>query len=160
MKKWLTHFILGAARIRGALVVTTEAPVYSDEHIERCAVLYRDNPQIRARGVLFATFLAHPEAIMRAVIGESALPLPEDAEYYPLLPAQSRVQSRLDDEELAHQVRAQIRDLERLLDGRRMRVSNGAAIEPMHHKCWPRHRGDRLVVDAYGVPLGEEAGAL
>lgn len=159
--KWLTHFILAAARANGRAVhVDGPSPVYSDEHIAHCARLYQDNPVIREKGVLFVTFLAYPEEVMRALAGGTAMPLPEDEAYYQLLPAQRAIQAQLDEEALDRDVRAQIRDLERLLDQRRMRVSNGAAIEPMHHKSWPRHRNERLAVDAYGVPLGEEAGAL
>ena len=155
MQKWLTQFILAAARRNGALCFKGESPVYSDEHIEHCARLYLDNPVIREKGVLFTTFLAFPEETMRAVAGGLAMPLPEQQDYYPLLDPQRAVRERLDaDEETDSDIRAQIRDLERLLAKRRMRISNGAVMEPLHHKCWPKHqvRGVAVEINALELP--------
>ena len=159
MKKWLTHFILAAARRRqscglgGAPVFKGETPTYSDEHIERCAKLYLDNPVIRQKGVLFVTFLAFPEEVMRAVAGGLVMPLPEGEEYYPLLDAQRAVRERLDDEN-ARDIRAQIRDLDRMLEQRRLRISNGAVIEPLHHKFWPKRRGRIVAVEINAIEAG------
>lgn len=137
-EKWLTQLIVEAARKSGALHVEGEGPVYTDAHIEHCAKLYQDNPIIRERGVLFITFVAFPEECMRALAGGSAMPLPADAEYYPLLEPQRAVRDRLDDDRAQdREVRAQISELDRLLKRKAMRVANGAVIEPMHHK---RHR--------------------
>lgn len=146
---WLTQLIVAAARKH----VDGEGPVYTDAHIEHCAQLYLDNPIIRARGVLFMMFVAYPEEIMRAVAGGSAIPLPPDQEYYPLLDQQRQVKERLDDEEdQAREVRAQISDLDRLLNRRRMRVANGAVIEPMHHK---RHRRSQSFPPLIEMDAGE-----
>lgn len=142
MKHWLTKFILAAASRDGVI----DVPSYTDEHIELCAKLYQDNPMIRRCGVLFVTFVAFPDEVMRAVANGMAVPLPEGEEYYPLLDAQRAVRDRLD-EEHDRDVRMQIADLERLLEKRRMRISNGAVMEPLHHKAYPRRQQRRIAVE-------------
>lgn len=157
MNKWLAFFIHAEAVRTGRTAHFDNAPTYSDEHIEHCARLYMDNPVIREKGVLFFTFLAFPEEVMRAVAGGSAMPLPADAEYYPPLPAQREVRAQLEFEERREElraeideliraevgVRAQMRDLERMLAQRRMRVADGFVIEPLHHHTWPKHQQRR-----------------
>ena len=145
-KLWLTHYILAAARRSGHEAFKGEVPTYSDEHIERCAKLYLDNPVIRQKGVLFVTFCAFPEEVMRAVAGGLAMPLPEDQQFYPLMGAQRAVRNRLDDEN-ERDISWQIAELERMLERRRMRISNGAVMEPLHHKAWPRRAYPRAAVE-------------
>jgi len=41
-------------------------PTYSDEHLDFWGAIYLANPQVRARGVLFNTFLVAPMQILRA----------------------------------------------------------------------------------------------
>lgn len=43
-----------------------KGPIYADEHIEFWARVYLSNPQLRAGGVLFETFLAAPARILYA----------------------------------------------------------------------------------------------
>lgn len=54
--------------LTGALSVErpVEGRTWSDEYIEFWAGVYQANPQVAARGVLFATFLRAPHAILRA----------------------------------------------------------------------------------------------
>lgn len=147
MKNWLMQFILAAARRLGTDPIPGEAPSYSNEHIECCARLYRDNPALRQRGVLFSTFVAFPEECMLAAAGGMAVPLPAGEEYYPLLPDQLAVRARLDRDDDDRHIQAQINDVDRLLATKRMRISNGALMEPMHHKAYPRRQQKRIAVE-------------
>lgn len=61
-------------------------------YIARCAAIYEANPQLALRGVLFFSFIADPDAIMRAILFSDAMP---SRDVYPLLPAQQRVAERL-----------------------------------------------------------------
>ncbi|HWQ37048.1 MAG TPA: hypothetical protein VNM24_00350 [Burkholderiales bacterium] len=96
---------------------------WPEYYLRHWGEIYIANPRIREYGVSLAQFLEDPERILRAVIFA-------EPEHQPLLRAQRDVQSRLD---------AEARALERLLASRRMRVSDGACVEVMHHRCWPRH---------------------
>lgn len=98
--------------------------IWPEHYLRHWGEIYIANPRIREHGVSLTQFLEDPERILRAVIfGEP--------EHEPLLRAQRDVQNRLDAEASA---------LERLLASRRMRVSDGACVEILHHRCWPRHR--------------------
>ena len=66
------------------------APVYSDEHIDFWSEVYLANRWVRARGVLFETFLAHPVQILYALGA-----LAEDCSRM-LLGAQRRVREQID----------------------------------------------------------------
>lgn len=63
---------------------TINPGIYPDEYLNYWGEAYLANPEIRERGVLFITFLQHPDAILRAVKTD------------PLLPLQRAVQRELD----------------------------------------------------------------
>ena len=65
---------------------------YPDEYIERWGEVYRANPGLLRRGVLFWSFLAAPEEILAAHMNT---PAPMDLELVPLLPCQRKLQARL-----------------------------------------------------------------
>ena len=66
---------------------------FADEHIERWALVYRANPQLRAHGVLFETFLHDPVAPLL----DCALPAMSTSTCG-LLPRQRAAQERIDTE--------------------------------------------------------------
>lgn len=139
----IQHLIAAARRVPFLSDRAAPAPTYSDEHIERCARLYLDNPVIRLRGILFETFLSVPGEIMRAIADGMSSPVPDGEEYLPLLPPQISVRARLDREARDREIDAQLAALERLIAAKRMRVSDGCAIESLHHRVWPRHQARR-----------------
>lgn len=146
MEKLFTRFILAASRACGTTFgFEGIAPVYTDEHIERCAKLYMQNPELRARGVLFVMFLAQPQAYLRAIDFGLVMPLPPGEEFYPLLPDQRAVRDRIDCAlAVAVDVEAHVAKADAYVLRRRMRVSNGAGVEPLHHRTWPRHEVKRV----------------
>jgi hypothetical protein len=129
-----------AARKQAGLPVILDG-VYDDAYIEHWARVYHARPWLYERGVQFATFLAYPHEILRVFEEERRNRLRN-----PLLPAQRAVQRRLDAD-----VDAQIENLDRMIAARGMRVSDGKAIEPMHHRCHPKHRRCRPLADM-GAP--------
>lgn len=58
-------------RLRAWSVLPDTAPVMTDVEIDHWAEVYRANPVIARRGVLFDTFLRAPADILRAVVYES-----------------------------------------------------------------------------------------
>ncbi len=111
--------------------VSGDGQVYPDTWIHHWGEVYLANPRLKERGILFATFLAYPEAILRAVVYADD----PDAEAA-VLEHQARVRAALDHE---LEVDRQIAALEQLLQLKRMRVADGRAIEPLHHRAHPRH---------------------
>lgn len=103
-------------------------PVYDDAYIEHWGEVYLAHPQIRERGVLFVTFLAHPVAVLRA-INHSALRLTD---------CTRRVGERDPrlDETFYALAEAAIRQLER--EG--ASCANGRFVERLKHRMWPRSR--------------------
>jgi len=95
-------------------------PTYSDEYIEYWGRVFEREDMLRRYGVLFVTFLAHPQEILEAV---AQLP----AEMLPLLPTQAEVMRR----ELA-------REAAEALEPAGAVLRDGRLIEPLHH-CSRRH---------------------
>lgn len=114
----LTILASGGVHVAGA------GQKYPDEYLHHWGEVYLANPVLRSRGILFATFLAYPEELMQAVVYDG---LPKGWN--------SGLRMKADQEA---EIDAQIAILERMLARRRMRVSNGACVEPLHHHTHPR----------------------
>lgn len=110
--------------------------MFTDEHIEYWARVYRANPGLRARGLSFAVFIEAPAAILRsAAFAGPAIPHAAPDEYLPLLPAQRAARCRAETlAGLAEVAEA----LDQALDAVAPHRRNGAAVEPLHHRAWPR----------------------
>lgn len=107
---------------------------FTDEHIERWAPVYFANPQLRARGVLFETFLMAPAEIL-AACGRPAMTVARCG----LLPAQRAVRLRADTE-------AALQELgERTLAAlaAESHCANGVWCEKLRHHAWARRRTER-----------------
>ncbi|MBL3601597.1 MAG: hypothetical protein JMN25_17325 [gamma proteobacterium endosymbiont of Lamellibrachia anaximandri] len=119
--------------------------MYSDNYIEFYAEVYLANRAVlRDRGILFETFLHHPEEILEAAAFKKPLPL--DDTFYPLLPAQAAVQERLFNQEFdAWLMEGQMKQLSVVLPTgpSPVRVSDGRIIEPLHHSARMARRGTR-----------------
>lgn len=96
------------------------APVVSDATLEHWGKVYLDNPWIRARGILFETFLKYPHDIL------GTLPAP--------LPVQIEVRRRLDAEHFGASHRSELlaRHVEAMFEHRRVHVTDGRIVETMH----------------------------
>ncbi|HEC12300.1 MAG TPA: hypothetical protein ENI80_03480 [Acidiferrobacteraceae bacterium] len=105
-------------------------PQYSGEYIDEWAEIYLAN-NLRARGILFDTFLAFPQAIMDAVVFKRPMPL-GDVDHYPLLPKQREVQRCLDCVSTAQEVMDHQLDVDAHRPGR-----NIAQVPALH--------GDRII---------------
>src|SRR5690554_378536 len=70
----------------------TATPRYPDEALEYWGRIYVDN-HLHARGILFATFMQDPQAILESLITSGRVEATED--YLPLLTAQREVAARL-----------------------------------------------------------------
>lgn len=108
-------------------------PIYHDAYIEFWADVYLLNPWIRARGVLFETFLVAPAAILRAL----ALPMHEFVSQ--LLIEQREVRERLDFRDAIGATPCEARAVEGL-EQLGARCENGRFIERLRHHAWPRRR--------------------
>lgn len=128
IRESLAREIQQARASAGLPVVATG--IYTDAYIEHWAAAYHARPWLYERGVQFSTFLAYPHEILRVFEQERRNRLRN-----PLLPAQRAVQTRID-----AQIDVQVERLERMIRARAMRVSDGKAIEPMHHRRHPKHR--------------------
>lgn len=97
------------------------APVVSDAALEHWGRVYQRNPWIRARGILFETFLRYPRDII-------ALGLDSP------LPAQHAVRRRLDADQLSavHRSERLMRHTEEMCAQRRCHVSDGRLVVTMH----------------------------
>jgi hypothetical protein len=73
----------------GLRELPTAAPesVYADEALDYWGEFFIIN-NLRARGILFETFMHAPAAIAEAVVFHQALPLPPNDEHYPPLARQ------------------------------------------------------------------------
>lgn len=71
---------------------TETTPRHSDEELEFWGRIYVDN-HLYARGILFATFMQGPQAILESLITSGRVEATED--YLPLLTAQREVAARL-----------------------------------------------------------------
>lgn len=103
----------------GITVERDNAPILPDAVLDELALVFAANPWIRARGILFDTFVRAPREIL-----DHGMDLP--------LVAQVAVRDRIE---------AADRDLERLtrgvevlLAGRRTHVSGGRIVETVPHK--------------------------
>lgn len=105
---------------------------FSEEHIERWAGVYLANPQLRARGVLFETFLLAPVEILAACGLQLAMIVSRPG----LLPRQRDAQRRVDTE-------AALRELgERAIAalGAEAHCANGVWCEKLRHHAWTARR--------------------
>lgn len=116
-----------------------EAPTYPDEYLDFWARVYLDNPHLRARGVLFSTFLVAPEVLLLAcaaprpaVLASSKSIADGVARRHAGLMAEARTSAR----ELARFESA---------DGH---CENGRLVEKLRHRFFPRRRAKRVLVDA------------
>ena len=113
---------------------------YTDEYIDFWGDIYTANPALFQRGILFHAFLEAPVELLTAVYQQTALPLQDDEDFYPLLPAQQRVSDRLMAEEIADELEQYIERQEGLV------FRNGAYVEPLRHHAYPNTNKMRRVV--------------
>lgn len=104
----------------------------NDLEMDRWADIYRANHVVtRSAGMTFEQFLQRPAAILQALVYDMAVPLEEDEDFYPLLPAQQLVAARVAADEsldvLAEQVEAE------LLAESDVRYQDNHLIEPLRH---------------------------
>jgi len=123
----------------GGVHVSGDGQKYPDDYLHHWGEVYLANPVLRSRGILFATFLAYPEELMTAVV-YGGLP----KAWNQGLHADDRPGHRLGTEA---EIDAQIAILERMLARRRMHVSNGTCVEPLHHHRFPRRQTRRVFID-------------
>ena len=107
--------------------------IYPDSYIDYWGAIYLANPIIRAHGVLFGTFLMAPIEILHAVVMASIEVAPG------LLARQRAVRRRLDDAARAEQLPLDLDAVIVALEHKGARVSDGAWIEPLRHRAWPRN---------------------
>ncbi len=108
--------------------------IYPDAYIDYWGEVYLANPQVRAAGVLFGTFLRYPAEILHAVAMQ-----PIAIERVGLLARQRVVQRRMDlaarGEQLELSMDAAIVELEH----KGGHCENGRWVEPLRHHAYPRH---------------------
>ncbi len=104
---------------------------FSDDHIERWGEVYLANPQVRARGVWFETFLLAPER----TLAECAAPVIE-VHACGLLPAQRAVRDHADTQ--AALVELGERALAAL--AAEAHCANGVWVEKLRHHAWAHRR--------------------
>lgn len=104
-----------------------EAPSYADEWIEFWAGVYRANPAIGARGVLFETFLAYPHEILRACAA-------------PVLIIQCRGELALASRAMVGAMRELAAAATLALERSGARCENGRFVEKMRHHRHPQSR--------------------
>ena len=107
--------------------------ILPDVVINFWADVYLSNPIIRAHGVLFGTFLMAPHEILHAVVMASIEVAPG------LLARQRAVRRRLDEAARAEQLPLDLDAVIVALEHKGARVSDGAWIEPLRHRAWPRN---------------------
>lgn len=107
--------------------------VYPDEYLDYWGAVFLANPQVRAAGVLFGSFLRYPAEILHAVAFAPLAP-----ERVGLLTAQRRLQRRFDQAGEAEQLPLPIESAIVALEAAGARVSNGALVEKLRHHAWPR----------------------
>lgn len=103
----------------------------SDEELDYWAEIYTRN-NLHGYGILFSVFIEAPLEILEGLRQREAARFAELREAEPPLPAQARVQRRLD-------LQSGIGLLEEELESDpRVTYRNGAYVEPLHHHTWPR----------------------
>ena len=116
----------------GHRVHLEERETFSDAHIEYWAEVYLRNA-VASHGVLFEYFLINPQAVLFSIDDRDPI-------FRPLLPAQERVQRRLD-------LQMPLGELEELKQQQHLERAhqvvnrNGMLFEPMKHHSWPRRPG-------------------
>lgn len=103
-----------------------EAPTYPDEYLDFWAGVYLVNPHLRARGVLFSTFLIAPIEILRAC----ATPGPA------IRACRARVTFPRDEAVILTVAEAAVRHAERM-EGH---GENGRLVEKMRSRVFPSRR--------------------
>jgi hypothetical protein len=124
---------------------------FPDHYLDHWGEVYLAHPALRARGILFDTFLQDPEQLLSYVDGRPLPPLPDGEDHYPLLPEQRAVADRLavrdeilDDEQFEQLVSDIEAELVEPLDAR---GSDGRLIEPLRHHAWDRnHETKRRII--------------
>lgn len=88
---------MNCIKLVAARLAPITAQTHSDDAIDHWGEIYRANPGIARMGVTFERFLAQPQRYLSATTGELLLPAPDEAQFYPLLPAQRAIQAALDE---------------------------------------------------------------
>lgn len=116
-----------------------EVDRYSDEELDRWGEIYTAN-RLHARGILFETFLRHPQEILAAVVGW-VQHIEEDQPS--LLPSQRQVVDRLDREELDEELAARSEHALLKHDYRVIEMHGNQYVQPMHSRvpCGKRRTG-------------------
>lgn len=115
-----------------------EGAIYADEYIDFWGRVYLANPHLRARGVLFATFLIAPEVLLHAC----SRPPVAFATSKEIAAHVARRHSGIEDFPAAWpQVTARFE----LAEGH---GENGRMVEKLRHRFFPRRRAKRVLVDA------------
>ncbi len=103
-----------------------------DAELDYWGETYLANPRIQAAGITFEAFLRAPHETFDALVWTQEA---SAQALRPLLPRQRRVLERLATEE-----RCGNSDASEL---RGYRLRNGALVEPLHHRFWPRRSPPR-----------------
>ncbi len=113
--------------------------ILDDVQLEYWALVYLANPHIRARGVLFETFLLAPAEILNALARPLVPPL-----YAQLLSEQRATREEI---EFHEAIRRTARRAMQSAERDSTFVSDGRLVERMKHRTWPRHSARRVVVE-------------
>ncbi len=127
---------------------------FPDTHLDHWGEVYLNHPELRARGILFETFLQDPVQLLSYVEGWPLPPLADGQDHYPLLPAQQRVADRLAYDRIADRLLSEaefdalVDEIEaELVEPLDARGSDGRLIEPLRHHAWDRnHETKRRIV--------------
>lgn len=106
--------------------------IFTDDHIERWADVYLMNPQVRARGVLFETFLLDPVGTLEG----SVQPVMTVSRCGRLLPEQLGARRRADLDAALQELGA--RALRAV--AAEAHCANGVWTEKLRHRAWPPRR--------------------
>lgn len=125
--------------------------VLPDDELHHWGEVYTANPQLRRAGVLFSTFVRHPEQILQAIALRSpsldAEPEPDavvdDISVIPARDAFGLDSTTCDDIHPARLVAEAETQLARDAFGPRLRYRDGAYVEPLHHHRVNGHAGTR-----------------
>lgn len=116
-----------------------EAQTYADEYLDFWARVYLANPHLRARGVLFSTFLIAPDVLLHAC----ATPRPAClASSKSIADGVARRHAGL-----MAEARASAREIARF-ESAEGHCENGRLVEKLRHRFFPRRRAKRVLVDA------------
>lgn len=105
------------------------APIVSDTELHHWGEVYLANAQLRARGILFETFLRFPSLLLALVVFEDTESAPRTA---PIEPA------------VAFDIEREVRAMEEALDvddrDTHLHCRGGALVEPLHHHRYYKPR--------------------